>query len=147
MAWHTFGLARISALEYSCLPENSFLEGAKFWWCHLEKVTTFLLRVDRTFFALNPKTKNMWIICVATISSEICLSYLGKVFGNVDVVFVNSTGTSCWPKTNLTFFNVLLLIKGNIFLPLWNRLNYSRFILHLHLQLSFKRIICVLCHF
>ena len=57
----------------------------------LEKVTTFLLRGDRTF----SETKNMWIICVATISSEICLSYLGKVFGNLDVVFVNSTGNSC----------------------------------------------------
>lgn len=80
----------------------------------LEKVTTFLLRGDRTF----SETKNMWIICVATISSEICLSYLGKVFGNLDVVFVNSTGNSCWPKTNLTFFNFSLLIQGTIFVPL-----------------------------
>ena len=48
----------------------------------------------------------MWAICVASISWEICLSYLGKVFGNLDVVFVNSTGTSCRPKTNQVFLNL-----------------------------------------
>ena len=78
----------------------------------LERVKTFLLRGGHRTFSSNPKTE---IICVAIISWEICLSYLGKVFGNLDVVFVHSTGTSYWPKTNLTFLHFLLLIKSNIF--------------------------------
>ena len=41
----------------------------------LEKVKTFLLRGGHRTFSSNPKTE---IICVAIISWEICLSYLGK---------------------------------------------------------------------
>ena len=127
LTYFRFGSEHISALEYSCLPEINFLEGAKFWCCHLWPLKKWQLFscVGTELFS---QTKNMWIICVATISSEICLSYLRKVFGNLDVVFVNSTGTSCWPKTNITFFDFSLLIKGNIFVLLWQRWNYSKFI-------------------
>ena len=112
-AWHIFSLARNTKWI-----QSSFQKSAKFLWCHLWSLkkswlfscvrTQLFFWRDRTPFSSlkSLKTKKMWAICVASISWEICLSYLGKVFGNLDVVFVNSTGTSCRPKTNQVFLNL-----------------------------------------
>ena len=72
LAYFRFGSEHISAPEYICLPEISFLRQSKFWCCHLwplKKVKTFLLRGDRTLsFPEILKQKNVDNLCFSTIS-------------------------------------------------------------------------------
>lgn len=59
-----------------------------------QKITPFFSCVRLELYSLKPKAENKWEVPLASISLVFCLSYLGEVFENLDVVFVNSTETS-----------------------------------------------------
>ena len=91
--WNTFGLTRntFPPLNTSAFQKSAILSSDV---CHqsCDPSESFCCVVTADLFVI-------CLICEVTISWEVCLSYLGKEFVNLDFVFLNSTET----KTNVAF--------------------------------------------